>query len=286
MSDPFIPGKNAEGKLFCTRAQLGQYSQDICDYALVQNQPVYVDGDLMLVQTEYERTLRHKIASLQTEINFLKSRRSLVSLDWDQNRFNYLAVGNSITLHGYADYWWNEIGMAASKAEKDYFHLVTKELERRYGSVFAHAFNFATWEVLATDRAETLELLNGCLSDKINLITVQLGENVSDIATYETDFAHMLHHIQRACPRAQILVIGDFWFREERDEMKERAANACRVPYISLKSAMNDNSCKAGLGTTVFGTNGEAHVIEHAGVAAHPGDKGMQYIADSVIKSL
>lgn len=45
------------------------------------------------------------------------------------NEFNYLAIGNSITQHGICDYWWNKHGMAASKEDKDYVHLVKNGIE-------------------------------------------------------------------------------------------------------------------------------------------------------------
>lgn len=40
------------------------------------------------------------------------------------NEFKYLAIGNSITQHGICDYWWNKHGMAASREDRDYVHLV------------------------------------------------------------------------------------------------------------------------------------------------------------------
>ena len=43
-------------------------------------------------------------------------------IKWKDGAFNYLAIGNSLTLHGICEYWWNECGMAASSLEKDYVH--------------------------------------------------------------------------------------------------------------------------------------------------------------------
>ena len=35
--------------------------------------------------------------------------------------------------------------------------------------------------------------------------------------------------------------------------------------------------------TIVYDSEGREHIVKHDGVAVHPGDKGMKYIADSVI---
>ena len=37
-----------------------------------------------------------------------------------------------------------------------------------------------------------------------------------------------------------------------------------------------------GLGTTVYGNDGVAHEINHDGVAKHPGDDAMKYIAEEI----
>ncbi len=41
-----------------------------------------------------------------------------------------------------------------------------------------------------------------------------------------------------------------------------------------------------GVGDTVYDDDGKAHVVEHDGVAKHPGDSGMQEIADRIIEKL
>ena len=36
----------------------------------------------------------------------------------------------------------------------------------------------------------------------------------------------------------------------------------------------------------VYGNDGQEHTVDHRGVANHPGDKGMQAIADRIIEAL
>ena len=38
--------------------------------------------------------------------------------------------------------------------------------------------------------------------------------------------------------------------------------------------------------TIVYGEDGKKYKVEHKGVAGHPGDRGMEYIADSIINTI
>ena len=55
------------------------------------------------------------------------------SVTWLDQGINYFAIGNSITSHPIADYWWNDgVGMVASCEENDYVHQISKWLEDNY----------------------------------------------------------------------------------------------------------------------------------------------------------
>lgn len=42
----------------------------------------------------------------------------------DNSKYDYLVIGNSITSHPINEYWWGEWGMAASKKENDFVHIL------------------------------------------------------------------------------------------------------------------------------------------------------------------
>lgn len=205
-----------------------------------------------------------------------------------QGGYCYLAIGNSITKHPLEDYWWSECGMAASEPEKDYFHQVSAFLQERYADrkICSLAYTFLGWEILATDRAEVLKLLDGYLNENLDLVTVQLGENATDLSTWESDFGYLLGYIRRCAPKAQIIVVGDFWEYGERDRIKKRVAESCGAGYVDLSEIKDKEEYMAGLGTSVYGDDGAWHKIEHRGVAVHPGDNGMRYIAGQIIDKL
>lgn len=85
-------------------------------------------------------------------------------------------------------------------------------------------------------------------------------------------------------PDAQILVIGDFWDKEQKDEMKHKACEETWVEFISLDEIKGLEEYQCGMDTTVYDSDGSPHTVEHAGVADHPGNQGMKWIADKIIE--
>lgn len=200
--------------------------------------------------------------------------------------YNYLAIGNSITRHGVCDYWWHEHGMAATLEENDYYHKVVKFLENNYANVNSQSYGFATWETLHTDRAETLTMIEPYLNENIDLITIQLGENARELSTFEGDFEYLITYIAQKSPNAKIIVVGDVWERDGRDAMKKEAADKCGATFIDMSEIKDNSVYQCGMKTVVYDSDGNPHTVEHEGVARHPGDLGMQYIADAIISTL
>lgn len=233
-------------------------------------------------QNEQIKNLQSTISKLSAEVNSLSES----DIEWLDDGYNYLAIGNSITLHGITSYWWNEIGMAASNEDHDYYHIVLNYLKEKNGDVMGVPYNFAVWETQSHDRDETLTYLDHYLSPKIDLITVQLAENASDLSTYQEDYASLLEYIKTNAPNARILVIGDFWSNGDRNNLKINAINQENVEYVSLEGITDNKEYYCGLGTIVYDKDGGEHIVEHDGVANHPGDKGMEAIAKRIIEFL
>ncbi len=176
--------------------------------------------------------------------------------------------------------------MAASTPENDYVALVANILRSRLGDVVVNKYYSASWESMGDDRSETLEFLDKYLDKRIDLITVQLGENVSNLGTFKDDFRELIEYIIKRSPDAQIIVIGDFWNKDSRDEIKKEVSKDLDVAFVSLSEIKDNQNYMVGLGATVVDSFGEKHVIEHSGVAKHPGDRAMNYIADRITESI
>lgn len=204
-----------------------------------------------------EEMQNKEIDQLTEDVNCLKAEiNSLKNLDDDaedsNTGFGYLAIGNSITWHGIADYWWNEIGMAASSADKDYVHRVVSYLQDQYGQVNYNAYNFYVWEVQGADRAETLQLLDEYLDEKLNLVTIQLGENVTDMETFETDYEELIRYVQQKAPEAQIIVVDEFWRDDNKSAQKVEAVNNTGVQFVNLDEIKEKAEYQCGIGTMVY----------------------------------
>lgn len=238
----------------------------------------------------YEQAQNSQIAELRRQVAILNAKAE-GSDEADafkaEQGYHYLAIGNSITLHGIADYWWGEWGMAASKKDADFVHLVTASLEDKGNDIIVSAaYNYSVWEIQDHDRAETWEVLDRWLFAGIDLITVQLSENCYDLTTFQSDFAALLGHIREKCGGdVQLVVIDDFW-SDEKSELKKAVCEELGVAFADLSNIRIQTEYQAGVGAAVYGDDGEQHVIEHEGVARHPGDEAMKVIAKRVIEAV
>ena len=167
----------------------------------------------------------------------------------------------------------------------DYVHLVAAYLSASRGKTACHPYYFYAWET-AEDRSSKLSLLDPFLDPGLDLVTIQLGENVEDLSTFEQDFEELIRYVQAKAPGAKILVIDDFWPNGERSRMKQNAVERTGAEFISLKDIQGSADVEAGVGAVVYDPAGNPHTVENADVAAHPGDRGMQAIADRIIEAL
>lgn len=228
---------------------------------------------------KHEKSQQDRIASLEAQLNFIQAENNKSIVVWNPNDYNYLAIGNSITIHAPNEYWWNECGMAASTVEKDFVHQIAAELDANM-----YAYNFYAWEMTGHDRGESLSLLDDLLSDQLDLVTIQLSENVLELSTFQSDFEELIRYIQKNASNAKIIVIGDFWDTEQKDEMKKKACAATGVHFVSLDDIKGLKEYQCGMGAVVYDEQGNSHVVEHDGTALHPSDEGMTWIAEKALE--
>jgi lysophospholipase L1-like esterase len=194
-----------------------------------------------------------------------------------------LFLGNSITRHGPAPKigWNDDWGMAASALEKDYVHLVAggiselagKKPEIRTANIADFERNLATYDVDAKLKAE--------FEFKPTLVIVAIGENVAALRTEEAkaqfgaSFKKLLGAVKNTGQPA-LIVRSCFWPDKTKDEILQQACAAAGGTFVDIRALGRDESNYAR----------SERKIEHAGVAAHPGDKGMKAIADAILNAL
>ena len=127
------------------------------------------------------------------------------------------------------------------------------------------------------DTFPTIALAAAYLHDEMNV-----GENASNLTTFQDDYEELVKYVKNNARNARIILVGNFWTNVEQEKMKKMVAKTLQIPYADLSAIQNDNTYQAGLGTMVEGADGVQHEIEHEGVAGHPGDKGMKWIAERI----
>ena len=194
-----------------------------------------------------------------------------------------LFLGNSITRHGPAAKigWTGDWGMAATAQEKDFVHILANSIaeltghkaELRIANVADFERNFGTFD-LNTQLKDALEF-------KADLVIVALGENVPALASDEvkTQFKNSFTNLLTALKnngQPALFVRGCFWTDKTKDDLMQQACATSGGVFVDIGTLGKDESNFAR----------SERKIEHAGVAAHPGDKGMKAIADAIVNAM
>lgn len=194
-----------------------------------------------------------------------------------------LFLGNSITLHGPAPQigWTGNYGMAASREELDYVHVLLKKIRQHTASEPKSIVkNIAEFE-RGLDGYPIADKLQPELEFGADLVIVAIGENVAALANedaksrYAKAFAALLTEIKRHGP-STILIRSCFWADSAKDGVMQQACQDAQCVWVDMSDLGGDEKNFAR----------SERQIEHAGVAGHPGDCGMQAIADRLWKSI
>ena len=194
-----------------------------------------------------------------------------------------LFLGNSITLHGPAESigWMGNWGMAASVAEKDYVHLVVQALSAPAASGIP-APEYRVLNIADFERQYTTfpveEKLREAIDFEPNLLILAIGENVAELTTEESkaQFHTSLDTLLKAFQKdgaPTIVVRSSFWPSPAKDSILKQAAVDVGALFVDIGALAGDEGNYA---------RSECQ-IAHAGVAGHPGDRGMKAIADAIV---
>ncbi len=194
-----------------------------------------------------------------------------------------LYLGNSITRHGpKADIGWtNNCGMAATALEKDFVHLLTASIAKHIGKqpeiLVANLADFergyATYDLPAKTQP--------FIAFKPDLVIVAIGENVAALtgAAAKTAFKEKLVGLLTLLKKngsPEIFVRSCFWADKAKDEVLREASAATGCVFVDIGTLGKDEANYAR----------SERKIAHAGVANHPGDRGMQALADALFAAL
>jgi lysophospholipase L1-like esterase len=194
-----------------------------------------------------------------------------------------LFLGNSITNHGPKPEigWTGDWGMAASAREKDYVHV----LAARVGKAAGGEPQILARNIADFERGHPTYDIAAGMKDELafhpDVVIVAIGENVPPLETeeakvkYRDAFVRLLTTLTENS-HPVIFVRSCFWPNPQKDELMKQAAAQTGATYVDVGALGGDPANAARAERT----------IEHAGVAGHPGDRGMQAIADALWKAI
>jgi hypothetical protein len=194
-----------------------------------------------------------------------------------------LFLGNSITLHGpnEAIGWTGNWGMAASSEEKDYVHLVTRAIAHQTGSTpQTMVKNIAEFE-----RSYATYDVEGQLKELFafgpDLVVLAIGENVPELVSDEAKVqfkAAVMKILSCALAKRHPLIVvrSSFWANPAKDEILRQASREAGVLFVDASP----------IGREAANVAGSERSFTHPGVADHPGDRGMQALANAILKAI
>jgi lysophospholipase L1-like esterase len=114
-----------------------------------------------------------------------------------------------------------------------------------------------------------------------DLVVVAIGENVPNLASDEAklQFKNGLTKLLRglkADRHPTIVVRSCFWANPAKDQILQQVCQEARGIFVDIGKLGQDESNYAR----------SERQFKHEGVAAHPGDKGMQAIADAILAAI
>lgn len=202
--------------------------------------------------------------------------------DVEEADYKVLFMGNSITFHIVCDYWWGSWGMAASSADKDYVHQVVAGLSAIYETVDYDVISSSIWERPAV-RSNILPSMEAVIGHDYDLVVIQLGENARDTTNFEADYETLVEFVKNNNPEAQVVLVGDFWYKAGRDAMKIGVAERLNCDYVDISDFRKNLKYQSYKGDKVYGEDGNIHEVDFDPVTVHPNDLGMKTIAERIL---
>lgn len=190
----------------------------------------------------------------------------------------FLFLGNSLTYTGVPEEEPDKEnrGMASTKKEKDYVHVLLKTIaDNNHLNIKYSVLNIAQFERTFSVHSFTIEKIKLASIQEPDFLIVQIGENVAreDIVNpekFETEYIKLLSLF----PHSKRIITIPFW----PDKEKEYA-----ITNVAIKSnSFLVDISHLGAGTDAKNFAASYRKYAEEGVGAHPGDYGMANIADCI----
>ena len=229
-------------------------------------------------QNAFTRNITYRTAYHQLAQNTVSASRQLAETDLvkfenpDGTGPRVMFVGNSITLHGIKPDigWHGSWGMAASEKEKDYVHRLMAKVRAKAPNAAFAICQVASWERQYKEGSITHHLFAEARRFGADLIVMRFIENCPgadfDDAAFGRELGLLLDYLNPT-GKAKFVLSTGFW-RHPGDKAITDFAKIHGLPLVPLGDLGEDPAMKA------------IGLFDHTGVANHPGDRGMEAIAE------
>lgn len=187
-------------------------------------------------------------------------------------------VGNSITLHGILPSigWHNEWGMAASKQENDYVHILMAKINEIASDSQYCICQVAEWERQYINGESQHYLFESARDFEADVIIARFVENCGckgfNEEAFKKEYDLLINYLNKS-QKANVILTTGFW-RHPADKVIIQYARENNLPCVELGDLGESDEMKA------------IGLFEHDGVANHPGDTGMKKIAERIYYAL
>ena len=211
-----------------------------------------------------------------TILNYLINRKLNIPVYQTYN--NILVLGNSLALIPTVyDHWWGVWGMAATIQANDYVHKLQTRVKLINPNCTVTPHNIAAWETDHTTYDKTN--FDSFFTNVPDLVIIQVGDNISSETGLSTSYQALITYILSKAPNCKIVCLGTFWQHDTMNATFKSVAVLNGLPFAPL---FDLNANHPTIGDTVYDANGDPHLIDDAGVAAHPNDTGHNLIANKI----
>ena len=166
--------------------------------------------------------------------------------------------------------------MAASSREKDYVHQTMKKVRTIAPDASFLVAQIALWEREFWNEAVIAQNYEEAVRYGADIIIMRAVENVPEEElekhSFEDGYVGLLEKMNKG--NAKIVLTTSFWPAGRRDEMIRGIAEKRGYALVELNDLGRDDRYTA------------KGLFEHAGVAAHPGDLGMETIAQRLFDAI
>lgn len=286
-----------EGLIFSERSDLALlYSYELEDYNDVQDSLDSIKADTeMLKNTSKQPFTLYSPDGHRFRLLLGNNNQINLNKYYPQKMF---VMGNSLTDTTFtANDNYYQIGLAASDNTKDWFSLVCNYFKSKNANFTATRRNFASWET-TSDSADRRAILENSVSKLINgnedLIIIQLGDNVStpsQLSTFAEDYKYLIQWFRENCPNALVVCAGLWYHTEQKETIIKNVCSEMGILYADFTAYSNQQKYKSSIGNiqTIYDENGTivgTREISNSGSASHPGDLGMEAIANTIINTI